>query len=150
MTQQDARKSYKALIVDDSADVRLLMGKTLRAAGFNAVEATDGDEVISASLSYEPDIILLDTNMQRMDGFKALALLKRDVRLREIPVIMVSAKSHPDDLETAKSLGAQDFVTKPWSPGEVELRCQWAISAAERRRKKLTGGTDLSQQKLAS
>jgi CheY-like chemotaxis protein len=140
MTQQPVKKVYKALIVDDSADVRLLLGKTMKAAGYNVVEATDGDEVVSAALSYEPDVILMDVNMPRMDGFKALATLKRDARLRPIPVIMVTAKGHPEDLQTAKSLGAHDYVNKPWAPGEVELRVQWAISAAERRRQKAAGG----------
>lgn len=146
MTQAQAVKKHKVLIVDDSADVRLLLGKTLTAVGYNVVEATDGDEVVSATLSYEPDVILMDVNMPRMDGFKVLAVLKRDPRLKGIPVIMVTAKGHPDDLQTARSLGAHDYVNKPWAPGEVELRVQWAIAAVERRRKKLE---EQSTQKLA-
>jgi CheY-like chemotaxis protein len=147
MMEAGPQHQRKVLVVDDSADVRLLLGKTLKAAGYAVVEATDGDEVISAALSYEPDVILMDVGMPRMDGFKALALLKRDPRLRGIPVIIVTAKGHPDDLETARSLGAYDYVNKPWANGEVELRVQWAITAVERRRKKLE--EQLKQQKLA-
>ena len=138
---------YKVLVVDDSADIRLLLGKTLKNAGYTVVEATDGDEVVNASLSYEPDIILMDIGMPRMDGFKALASVKRDPRIRHIPVLMVTAKGHPDDLETARSLGAHDYINKPWAHGEVELRVQWAITSVERRRKKAE--EQMKQQKLA-
>ncbi len=136
---------YKVLVVDDSADVRLLLGKTLKAVGYEVVEATDGDEVLSAALSYEPNIILMDVNMSRLDGFRALAALKRDARLRHIPVIMVTAKGHPDDLETARSLGAHDYINKPWAHGEVELRVQWAIAAMERKKKKLDAEANLKK-----
>ena len=122
------------LIVDDSPDIRLLLGRTLKAAGFGVSEATDGDEVLAAALSYEPDMILLDVAMPRLDGFKALAVLKADPRTREIPVLMVTAKGHPNDLETARALGALDYINKPWAHGEVELRVQWAITSVERKR----------------
>ncbi len=138
---------YKVLVVDDSADVRLLLGKTLKSAGYGVVEATDGEEAVPAALSYEPDVVLMDISMPKMDGFKALATLKRDPRLKHIPVLMVTAKGHPDDLETARSLGAHDYINKPWAPGEVELRVQWAITAVERRKKKLAA--QVAQQKLA-
>ena len=124
----------KILIVNDSSDIRLLLSRTLKAAGYAVSEATDGDEVIAAALSYEPDMVLLDVAMARVDGFKALALLKQDPRTRNVPVIMVTAKSHPNDLETTRTLGALDYINKPWAHGEVELRVQWALTAVSRQR----------------
>ena len=124
----------KILVADDSSDIRLLLSRTLKAAGYTVSEASDGDEVIAATLSYEPDMILLDVAMARVDGFKALALLKKDPRTRNIPVIMVTAKGHPSDLETARTLGALDYINKPWAHGEVELRVQWAITSVLRQR----------------
>jgi DNA-binding response OmpR family regulator len=126
---------HKILVVDDSADIRLLLGRTLKAAGYQVFEATDGSEVFPAVMSYEPDLVLLDVAMPKIDGFKALGQLKADQRTRYIPVIMITAKGHPDDLETARSLGALDYINKPWGNGEVELRVQWAITTLERQRK---------------
>ena len=124
----------KILVVDDSSDIRLLLSRTLKAAGYSVSEATDGDEVLAAVLSYEPDMILLDVAMARIDGFKALAQLKQDPRTKNVPVIMVTAKGHPSDLETARTLGALDYINKPWAHGEVELRVQWAITSVKRAR----------------
>ena len=127
----------RILVVDDSSDIRLLLRKTLQNAGHEVAVATDGDEVRPAILSSEPDLVLLDVAMPRMDGFTALTNLKQDQRTRHIPVIMVTAKGHPDDLDVARSLGAEDYINKPWAPGEVELRVQWVIAAAERRRARI-------------
>ena len=131
---QEGIEMNKILVVDDSSDIRLLLSRTLKAAGYTVSEASDGDEVIAATLSYEPDMILLDVATARVDGFKALALLKKDPRTRNIPVIMVTAKGHPSDLETARTLGALDYINKPWAHGEVELRVQWAITSVLRQR----------------
>ncbi len=119
-----------------------LLSLTLKAAGYSVSEATDGDEVLAATLSYEPDLILLDVAMARIDGFKALALLKKDARAKNIPVIMVTAKAHASDLETARYLGDLDYINKPWAHGEVELRIQWAITSVKRKRQP-------AQQRLA-
>lgn len=124
----------RILVVDDSSDIRLLLSMTLKAAGYTVSEATDGDEVLAATLSFEPNMILLEVAMSRVDGFKALAMLKHDPRTKDIPVIMVTAKGHPSDLETARTLGAIDYINKPWAHGEVERRVQWAITSVQRKR----------------
>ena len=65
-------------------------------------------------------------------------MLKADPRTKGIPVLMVTAKGHPTDLETARSLGALDYINKPWAHGEVELRVQWALTSVERQRQRET------------
>ena len=127
----------RILVVDDSSDIRLLLRKTLQNASHEVAVASDGDELQSAILSNNPDLVLLDVAMPRMDGFAALTRLKEDERTRHVPVIMVTAKGHPDDLDVARSLGAEDYINKPWAPGEVELRVQWAVASVERRRARM-------------
>ena len=143
---------HKILIVDDSADIRLLLSRTMKAAGYEVFQATDGSEVMPAVLSYEPDLVLMDVSMPKVDGFQALGQLKKDPRTKYVPVIMITAKGHPDDLDTARSLGALDYINKPWGNGEVELRVQWALTAlaqqkAARQRKK---EQQQGQQRMAS
>ena len=133
----------RILVVDDSSDIRLLLRKTLQNAGHEVAVAGDGDEVQPAMVANEPDLVLLDVAMPRMDGFAALSKLKQDERTKHIPVIMVTAKGHPDDLDVARALGAEDYINKPWAPGEVELRVQWAIAAVERRRARMEGSARL-------
>ena len=124
----------KILVVDDSADIRLLLSRTMKAAGYEVFQASDGSEVLPAVHSYQPDLILLDVSMPKVDGFTALGMLKNDPRTKGIPVIMITAKGHPDDLDTARNLGALDYINKPWGNGEVELRVQWALTALEQQR----------------
>lgn len=140
----------KILIVDDSADIRLLLSRTMKNAGYEVFQATDGSEVLPAVHSYQPDLILLDVSMPKVDGFKALGALKSDPRTKSIPVIMITAKGHPDDLDTARSLGALDYINKPWSNGEVELRVQWAITALEQQRTAVQRRKSQQEQRSAS
>lgn len=148
----------KILIVDDSADIRLLLSRSLRSLGYEVFQATDGSEVMAAVQSYEPDLVLLDVSMPKVDGFTALAQLKGDPRTLTVPVIMITAKGHPDDLDTARNLGAMDYINKPWTNGEVELRVQWAVTARkqqlaalERRKAAANEQTDINElERLAA
>jgi DNA-binding response OmpR family regulator len=67
--------------------------------------------------------------LPRVNGFDALATLKADTRTSPIPVIMVTAKGRPEDMAMARSLGAVEYITKPWVDGDVELRVDWALAA---------------------
>ena len=118
----------KILVVDDDPDVRMALAITLEEAGHDIAEASDGLEVLDLVREISPDAILLDINMPGMDGFQVLEQLKVDGDTAEIPVIMISARARPRDREDALFMGAVDYVTKPWSDGEVELRVDWALN----------------------
>ena len=118
----------RILIVDDSADVRLALATILEDAGHDIVEAEDGDQVFDLAISETPDLVLLYVMMPRVNGFDALATLKADTRTNPIPVIMVTAKGRPEDMAMARSLGAVEYITKPWADGDVELRVDWALA----------------------
>jgi len=119
----------RILVVDDSPDVRLALATILEDAGHEIVEAEDGDQVFDLAISENPDLVLLDVMMPRVNGFDALAALKADTRTNPIPVIMVTAKGRPEDMAMARSLGAVEYITKPWADGDVELRVDWALAA---------------------
>ncbi len=122
----------RILVVDDSEDVRLALMTLLEDIGHNVFEAEDGSEVAGLVLSGNPDLVLLDVAMPRVDGFEALKRLKADNATSDVPVIMVTAKGRPEDLAMARNLGARDYINKPWAEGEVEMRVDWALSAAFR------------------
>jgi DNA-binding response OmpR family regulator len=119
----------RILIVDDSPDVRLALATILEDTGHEIVEAEDGDQVFDLAVAQNPDLVLLDVMMPRVNGFDALATLKADTRTNPIPVIMVTAKGRPEDMAMARSLGAVEYITKPWADGDVELRVDWALAA---------------------
>ena len=118
----------KILVVDDDPDVRMALAITLEEAGHDIEEASDGLEVLDLVRKISPDAILLDINMPGMDGFQVLEQLKVDGDTAKIPVIMISARARPRDREDALFMGAVDYVTKPWSEGEVELRVDWVLN----------------------
>ncbi|MDG0865929.1 response regulator [Candidatus Lucifugimonas marina] len=119
----------RILLVDDSPDVRLALATILEDAGHDVVEAEDGDQVFDLAVAESPNLVLLDVMMPRVNGFDALATLKADTRTSPIPVIMVTAKGRPEDMAMARSLGAVEYITKPWADGDVELRVDWALAA---------------------
>ena len=120
----------RILVVDDNPDVRLALATILEDAGHDVLEAEDGDVVFDIALDQQPTLVLLDVMMPRLNGFDALARLKADTRTNSIPVVMVTAKGRPEDMAMARSLGAVEYITKPWTDGDVELRVQWALAAA--------------------
>ena len=120
------------LIVDDSADIRLALSALLEDGGYQVSEAADGPEVMPALLESRPDVILLDVAMPGKDGFEVLKEITADERTCDVPVIMVTAKGRPEDLAMARALGARDYISKPWTDGEVELRVSWVLQARAR------------------
>jgi len=119
----------RILVVDDSPDVRLALAMILEDDGHDVVEAEDGDQVFDLAVAESPSLVLLDVMMPRVNGFDALVALKADTRTSPIPVIMVTAKGGPEDMTMARSLGAVEYITKPWADGDVELRVDWALNA---------------------
>ena len=124
----------RLLVVDDDPDVRLALKVILEKAGHEVSQADDGVQVKNMVAADRPDLILMDVAMPRMTGFQALEMLGSNPRTRDIPVIMVTVKGRPQDLQEAKAQGALDYINKPWDMGEVELRVGWALNKAARQR----------------
>lgn len=109
----------KILVVDDDAELRHLVGFALRQDGHQTVEAGDGGEALEVFASEKPDLVILDVNMPVMNGFDAL----REIRTRaDTPVMMLTVRSAEADQVKGFDLGADDYLTKPFSPRTLLAR----------------------------
>lgn len=105
----------KVLLVDDDPKMRALLRLSL-GDRFILLEANNGRAGLDACKVGKPDLVLLDMVMPVMDGLEACRQLKQDPATRDITVIMLTARSSPDDITQAKEAGADDYIIKPFSP----------------------------------
>ena len=122
----------KILVVDDAKNIILVIEKSLAKAGYDVYSVRDGVNALKKARSLEPDLILLDVLLPRMNGFLILEALKEDALTENIPVIIFSAKAEKKDLLKARKLGASDYLVKPVKPREL-------LAAVE---ENIKGGTD--------
>lgn len=120
MNPQD--QSALILIIEDESEIALILSRYLEAAGFRTLTARDGEQALMFSQTHRPDLMLLDMNIPRRDGFQVLSALR--ARNDALPVIVVSALSEDVDKLSALRIGADDYVTKPFNPKEVVARVQ--------------------------
>ena len=114
--------STRILVVDDEPDALELIEFNLQAAGYEVVTAADGAEGLKKARTAAPALILLDVMLPEMDGMEVCKTLKRDPTTAVIPIIMLTAKGAEIDRVLGLELGADDYVTKPFSPRELILR----------------------------
>jgi DNA-binding response OmpR family regulator len=105
----------------------------LEEEGHSVIELDDGKDVMELITEQGVDLIMLDLSMPDTDGFQVLEAMGNDPSIANIPVIVVSARGRPDDKALAKSLGALDYVNKPWGEGEIEFRVNMALASIERK-----------------
>ena len=115
------------LVADDYEDLRSMVRFCLEGRGWDVREAADGAEALDACRHQPPDLILLDVNMPRLDGWAVLAELQADSELRQVPVIMLTSADGPQDLVDGLQRGAHDFVGKPFAPLELCARADAAL-----------------------
>ncbi len=104
----------RILLVDDEEDLVLALKARFSAAGYEVEVAEDGLEALQKARTLDPDIIVLDVMLPKMDGFKVCRLLKFDSRYSAIPILMLSARGQELDQETGKSAGADEYMVKPF------------------------------------
>jgi DNA-binding response OmpR family regulator len=112
----------RILVVDDEPDVLELLEFNLAGAGFSVVSGLNGLDAINKARTHKPDLIILDLMMPEMDGTEACKLLRRDPLTAHTPIIMLTARAAEIDRVLGLELGADDYVTKPFSPRELVLR----------------------------
>jgi two-component system phosphate regulon response regulator PhoB len=112
----------KILVVDDEPAAAELVAFNLKQAGFDVRTASDGAEAIRKVQSLQPSLIVLDLMLPELDGLEVCKLLRNDPATRRIPIIMLTARAAEVDRILGLELGADDYVTKPFSPRELVLR----------------------------
>lgn len=108
------------LIADDHADLRKLIRMTLLGGPFTVLEAEDGLQALAGARARRPDLIILDVMMPgELDGYQVCAAVKADPALRDVPVILVTARAQRADLQAGQEAGADAYLIKPFSPMEL-------------------------------
>ena len=116
------KKKYKILVVDDDPNIRELVMETLNQETFKSIEAKDGIEALKICESERPDIIVLDVMMPDLDGLEVCLRLRGDTLTSHIPIILLTAKGMLEDKIKGMETGADDYLTKPFDPLELEAR----------------------------
>src|SRR5512138_714234 len=114
----------KILVIDDEPSILNLVTAYLKPEGYEVYTATDGPSGLKAARAFKPDLVLLDIMLPGMDGIELLSRLRRE---SEVYVILLTAKTEETDKVVGLSVGADDYVTKPFSPRELTARVKAAL-----------------------
>jgi DNA-binding response OmpR family regulator len=112
----------KILIAEDEPDIRDLVAFTLRFAGYEVVTGTNGEEAVQIAQKEYPDLILLDVRMPKMTGYDACKEIKADPKLKDVPVVFLSAKGQEAEIRDGMDAGAEDYLLKPFAPDQLTDR----------------------------
>jgi two-component system phosphate regulon response regulator PhoB len=139
--------THRILVVDDEPDITALVAYHLAKVGFRVSTAGNGPDALKAAREERPDLVILDLMLPGMSGYDVLAELRRRDETREVGVILLTARREETDRIRGLSLGADDYLTKPFSPQELSLR----VGALLRRlgSPAVTGGSTLSAGPVA-
>ncbi len=132
------------LVIDDEKDLVELVRYNFQREGYDVVAAADGHSGLEIALTQRPDVILLDVMMPTMDGLEVCRRLRAEVRTQHVPIIMLTARAAETDRIVGLELGADDYVTKPFSPRELVAR----VRAVLRRNNRQQSGKVIRHGKL--
>ena len=121
----------KILVVDDEPDALEILGFKLKEAGFVPLFAKDGTRALAAARDERPALIVLDLMLPEVDGLEVCKILRRDPATTSIPILMLTARAAEMDRVLGLELGADDYVTKPFSPRELVLRIKKLLARAK-------------------
>ena len=128
------------LIIEDETDVADLLSLNLRKAGFRVSTAGDGASGLQKARDDRPDFIILDLMLPKMAGLEVCRILKSDAATARMPILMLTAKAEEIDRIVGLEFGADDYVTKPFSPREIVLRIRAIFRRGEKAEKSLSAG----------
>src|SRR5256886_12063246 len=128
----------KILIIEDETDVADLLTLNLRKAGYRVSTAADGVSGLHKVRDDKPDFVILDLMLPKMSGLELCRILKSDAATAQVPILMLTAKAEEIDRIVGLEFGADDYVTKPFSPREIVLRIRAIFPRAEMAKETLT------------
>ena len=117
----------RVLVADDDNDILLLVTTRLRRDGFEVTAARDGDEALALARAERPRVAVLDIGMPGLDGLEVLAAIRADKQLRDVRVLLLTAKAQESDVRRGYAAGADAYVRKPFSPSELSMRVRKLI-----------------------
>jgi two-component system cell cycle response regulator DivK len=112
----------RILIVEDQEDNRMIMRDVLSSAGYDLIEAVNGEDGVKLAHSQRPDLILMDIQLPIIDGYEATRQIKGSTMLKSIPIIAVTSYALSGDQAKARAAGCDGYVSKPFSPRELLAR----------------------------
>jgi two-component system alkaline phosphatase synthesis response regulator PhoP len=131
----------RILVVEDELDLQDLLRYNLEREGYSVASATRGEEALKAIRQERPDMVLLDLMLPGMDGLEVCRSLRSDAAMKDLPIVMLTAKGEEADVVAGLELGADDYITKPFSPRVLIAR----LKAVMRRRGKIEEKPDEDQ-----
>ena len=132
MSLRTSSPTARLLVVEDDADIAMLLAHSLSRAGFTVETLSSGAEVLAEARRHTPDLILLDLMLPGLDGIEVCRALRADPTTAALPVIMLTARAEESDRIVGLELGADDYITKPFSPNEVVARVRALLRRAQR------------------
>ena len=111
--------TYKVLVIDDSNTIRRSAEIFLKQGGHDVLLAEDGFDALARVNDYQPHIIFCDILMPRLDGYQTCAIIKRNTKFSSVPVVMLSSKDGVFDKARGRMVGAQDYLTKPFTKDQL-------------------------------
>jgi len=128
---KEIKPKEKILIVDDEKDIVKMLNYNLKKEGFRTVDAYDGEDALDLAISEHPDLIVLDLMLPGIDGLEVCRRLKKESKTAVIPIIMLTAKTQETDKIVGLELGADDYVSKPFSPKELIARIKAVLRRSQ-------------------
>ena len=126
------QRKKKILIVDDEKQLVSLVSLHMKMSGYEVLSAKDGEEALAIAKEEVPDLIILDLMLPKIDGWEVCKRLRAESKIGDIPVIMLTARSEAGDKLRGFECGADDYVTKPFSPRELVARVKRVLARAEK------------------
>jgi DNA-binding response OmpR family regulator len=128
---QEARGVPLVLVVEDHDDTRFMLRYLMEMRGRRVIEAADGEEAVHLAETMHPDLILMDTHLPRLDGLSAMRRMRDLAALRNVPILFLSGHAQPQIRALALATGGDDYLTKPFNLGELELAVERHLGKSE-------------------